>query len=661
MNGRSRQWKRADFVLLTGAGLLALFLSSGNSGTYVVKADGVRLMDIFHRFTIDRTLTRQARGAAVPKDSEGEATGEAICGTSINLDFIKGSPAHPLKLKCTKNPDNGSPLGRQTRNAILATPPTRLSLKLRLEREYTLQFEFGIISRGWTGEEEGIRFSIMAEDLKNGSVENLFSETLHPGKRPLHRRWVKGRVDLSAYSGKTIELRFDTSALGSSLRGQAAVWGNPVLAAEDAEPRLPNIILISADTLRPDHLGCYGYARETTPALDRLAAESCRFSRVISQAPYTLSSHMSILTSRYPSFHKVNRITADKLDSQTQTLAEALYNRGYRTWAITGGGQVSSDYGFAEGFESYLEFTSAKDDVKKKVALTKEFMRENGKSPVFVFFHTYKPHSPFQPLPPYDTMFDPEYTGILKGDIPTITAINMGKIQVTRADLDHLVALYDGEIREMDDQLNELFTFLGQERTAGASLIIFTSDHGEEFGEHGLYGVHSHTLYQELVCVPLIVFVPETNPSGRVIDDQVRSIDIYPTILELVGVKPRRTIQGRSLVALMKNGRRGERAEPAFSERVPEDSPWIRSLRTGEYTYMFREDMEKRTSRHLFFNLRRDPTEQASLEIRDDRVRSLFDQIRFLIAEGKKPGKTRGDQEMDPETREILRTLGYIK
>jgi arylsulfatase A-like enzyme len=258
-------------------------------------------------------------------------------------------------------------------------------------------------------------------------------------------------------------------------------------------------------------------------------------------------------------------------------------------------------------------------------------------------------------------MFDPEYTGTLAGDIPTINSINIGEIKPTRADLDHLIALYDGDIREMDDQLNELFTYLEQNRTDRDSIIIFTSDHGEEFGEHGLYAVHSHTLFQELVYVPLIIHVPRMSPSGGVIADQVQSIDIYPTILELAGVKPPRTIQGRSLVTLMKTGKRGAAAEPALSERVPADSPRIRSLRTEEYCYMFREDIQNGTNSHLYFNLRRDPTEQNSLELRDDRLRALFNQIRFLLEEGKKPGKTRGEKEVDPETLEILRTLGYIK
>jgi arylsulfatase A-like enzyme len=310
-----------------------------------------------------------------------------------------------------------------------------------------------------------------------------------------------------------------------------------------------------------------------------------------------------------------------------------------------------------------MEFTSPEDDVKKKVAETIEFLDENPESPVFVFFHTYKPHPPFRPLPPYDTMFDPEYSGSVNGELTTIDAINRGEITATREDLDHLSALYDGDIREMDDQLDELFVYLQKrEKERGKNtVIIFTSDHGEEFGEHGKYGVHSHTLFQELVSVPLIIHFPRATPAEGAIPDLVQSIDIYPTVLELAGVKPPGFIQGRSLLTLMKKGEQSPKLKPAFSERIPADSLWIRSLRKPDYCYMFREDKNNGTVSHLYFNLRHDPTEQSSLELPDSRIRILFNQIRFLIEEGKKPGKEWGKQELDAETLEILRTLGYIR
>jgi arylsulfatase A-like enzyme len=647
--------------LILFAGFLAFFSCSRGSHPLALKGDLVRLLDVFPQFIIAQTPLAQTSTADISKDKAPGVFEEDSFRESINRDFVKGSPVHPLKLKFTKNPGNGSPLGRQTRNVILASPPTDLQLSVHLKREYVLRFEFAVIGEGWDHAEEEITFSILAEDLKSRGVEGVFTTTLRPGIDPRYRRWLNGRVDLSAYRGKSVKLEFKTTLSDPSVAGRAAAWANPVLAAKDAVPRRPNIILISADTLRADHLGCYGYPRETTPAINRLADRSSRFERAIAQAPYTVSSHMSMLTSLYPSFHKVNKIKLDRLDSEILTLAEALYNSGYRTWAVTGGGQVSSNYGFSEGFESYLEFTSPEDDVKIKVAETIEFLDENPESPVFVFFHTYKPHPPYRPLPPYDTMFDPEYTGNISGDIPTIDAINSGEITATAADLDHLISLYDGDIREMDDQLDELFAYLQRKGTGNDTAIVFTSDHGEEFGEHGLYGVHSHTLYEELVRVPLIIHIPGMDRAGVSIPEQVRSIDIYPTLLELAGVKPPNAIQGRSLLSLIRKGKQSSKLEPAFSERIPADSPWIRSLRTSDYSYMFKEDRENGTNVHLFFDLRRDPREQNSLRLAGFRIRTFFDQILFLVEEGKKPGKAWGEQELDAETLEILRSLGYIK
>ncbi|MGB7296235.1 MAG: sulfatase-like hydrolase/transferase [Candidatus Aminicenantales bacterium] len=628
-----------------------------------MKADLIRLLDVFPRFVIDQTPAKSQKNADTVQDKEAALAEMDIFQNSINQDFVKGSPVHPLKLKFTKTSEDGSPRGRQTRNVILAHPQTNLRLSVRLKREYVLRFEFGVIGEGWSDAEEEVSFAILAEDQTSRDIQTLFASSLRPGRDPQERSWLKGRVDLSAFKGRSINLQFKTSVSGHSLTGKGMAWANPVLAAKDAQARRPHIILISADTLRADHLGCYGYSRQTTPAIDRLAGRSCRFERTIAQAPYTVSSHMSMLTSLYPSFHKVNQVRAHRLDSAALTLAEALYNHGYRTWAVTGGGQVSSNYGFAEGFEFYMELTDPEYDVKNKVAETIEFLDENTDSPVFVFFHTYKPHSPYRPLPPYDTMFDPEYTGTIDGDLSTIKAINNGNIKATREDLDHLVALYDGDIREMDDELDELFSYIQKKENEEGkdTAIIFTSDHGEEFGEHGFHGVHSHTLYEELLCVPLIIYLPGVNPADASIPDQVRLIDLYPTILEFAGVKPPASAQGRSLLPLIKKGKQSLKLEPAFSERTPEDSPWIRSLRTPDYSYMFRENKESGTVSHLYFNLSRDSKEQTSLELPDSRIRVFFDQIQFLVEEGKKPGKTWGDQELDPETLEILRTLGYIR
>jgi arylsulfatase A-like enzyme len=416
------------------------------------------------------------------------------------------------------------------------------------------------------------------------------------------------------------------------------------------------------DTLRADHLGCYGYTRDTSPNLDSLSKESLLFKQVVAQAPYTISSHMSMLTSLYPSFHKVNLIRESTMNPKINTLAEFLYNNGYRTWAIVGGGQMSSAYGLSEGFESYTEFTSPHRDVGRKIQEIISFIEEEKNNNFFIFFHSYKPHAPYHPLPPYDTMFNPDYSGPISGSIEQIEAINSGQIEVTPDDLEHLIALYDGDIREMDDQIVELFDFLKREGLDRRTLVIFTSDHGEEFGEHGKYGVHSHTVYDELLLVPLIFYFPEKLPKGAVCDAQVQLVDIMPTILDLIGIDLKEIhIHGESLLSLIKNGPEVGRDRYAFSERLAADRNHFRSLRSSGYKYIMHEVKKRNFVDHLYYDLISDPKEQNSLKLSPEKLREMFNQILFLIEEAKIVDTFQRGRKIDKDTLEALKALGYIK
>jgi arylsulfatase A-like enzyme len=504
----------------------------------------------------------------------------------------------------------------------------------------------------------------LIEDKDKGRKERVFNQTLNPKKRNLDRRWLEFQIDLASYTDQTIDLIFSTSPLKPNEKKNncVSVWENPTIIEKRADNPCPNIILISIDTLRADHLGCYGYKRDTTPNIDAFSTSAILFKNAISQAPYTVSSHMSMLTSLYPSFHKVNMIELSRLNPNKDTLAEVLYNNGYRTWAITGGGQVSSGYGFYDGFESFIEYTAPHRDVERKVKETIHFLKKEKDNPFFVFFHTYKPHAPYKPIPPYDTMFDEGYRGQITGSLADIEGVNNGKIQADQADLDHIESLYDGEIREMDDQLCALFDYLKQEGLLEKTLIVITSDHGEEFNEHGSVGVHSHTLYDELLRVPLIVRLPEAQLEQAIIEEQVQSIDIFPTILQIAGISyTNGGSQGTSLVPLIRGEKRNRGSNIAFSERTPADGLFLRSLRGSSQKYIFEENKKKGSERHSFFDLEKDPGEQVNIEIPHKKLRGLFTQIQFLIDEGKKVDQIVKKTKVDPETLETLKALGYIK
>jgi arylsulfatase A-like enzyme len=370
---------------------------------------------------------------------------------------------------------------------------------------------------------------------------------------------------------------------------------------------------------------------------------------------------MSMLTSLYPSFHKVNLIRESTMNPKIETLAELLYNNGYRTWAIVGGGQMSSDYGLSEGFESYIEFTSPHRDVWRKLQETIGFIKEEKNNNFFIFFHSYKPHAPYNPIPPYDTMFSPDYSGPISGSIEQIERINSGELAVTPEDIEHLIALYDGDIREMDDQIFELFDFLEKEDLNKRTLVVFTSDHGEEFGEHGKVGVHSHTVFDELLLVPLIFHCPEILPAGVTSNTQVQSVDILPTILDLVGI-PYEDLpfQGQSLRPLLVNGQSDESRE-AFSERLAGDGNHFRSLRNPRFKYIMQDNKKKDLVDHFYYNLEEDPQEQTSLSMTPERLREMFNQILFLVEEGKRVDPFQRGKKIDKDTLETLKALGYIK
>ncbi len=194
------------------------------------------------------------------------------------------------------------------------------------------------------------------------------------------------------------------------------------------------------------------------------------------------------------------------------------------------------------------------------------------------------------------------------------------------------------------------------------TLIVFTSDHGEEFNEHGSVGVHSHTLYDELLRVPLILRMPGAHPDKAIIEDQVQSIDIFPTILQIAGIPyPNNRSQGTSVVPLLEGQKWDKEPNIAFSERTPSDGLFMRALRDTSQKYIFEEDKKKGSLKHSFFDLKNDPKEQINIDVPSKNLRELFAQIQFLIEEGKKIDQIVKKKKVDPETLETLKALGYIE
>jgi arylsulfatase A-like enzyme len=413
-----------------------------------------------------------------------------------------------------------------------------------------------------------------------------------------------------------------------------AAWG--VLRRENpAKPRPkadgPNVLLISIDMLRPDHLHCYGYERETCPTMDRLAAEGVLFENHISSTSWTLPAHAALFTGLADSVHGCQD-TDKKLSEDIVTLAEEFQAAGYQTTGFYSGPYLHPAFGLAQGFDHYEDCTSysqmmatekkdewamANDVMKKShqdvtspilYAAVDKWLDTNAGDPFFMFVHMWDPHFDFMPPDPYDKMFDPDYEGEFDGsDFFFDRRINA---KMDKRDLDHLLALYDGEIFWTDLHIQKILDKLEAVGELDNTIIAITSDHGTEFFEHGHKG-HRQTLFDESIRVPLILHYPESLPQNMRVKAQTRLIDLAPTLLEMVDLQPSSDVMGISLLPLAEGEtENGERI--AISELYWQSTRTrfgLRTARLSEFKY-FRDDVR---TLNWYIDLKNDPGEQKPL------------------------------------------------
>lgn len=346
-----------------------------------------------------------------------------------------------------------------------------------------------------------------------------------------------------------------------------------LLTACAGEDKRPNVLLISIDMLRPDHLSCYGYPRPTSPGMDRLASEGVLFEQHVSSSSWTLPGHASLFTSVPDSVHGAFD-THMKIGEGQTTLAERFQRAGYQTAGFFSGPYMHPAFGMGQGFDLYENCTSYKQRLDGKSveswAMNKDVMRASHeditnplvhgafqkwfgtreKRPFFAFLHMWDVHYDFLPPAPFDKQFDPDYTGPVTGrGFFSDPAINAG---MPERDKQHLLALYDGEIAWTDSWLVKIRADLEAAGLLENTIIVITSDHGTEFFEHGDKG-HRKTLYDEVVKIPLVIRYPAALPQKQRIQAQTRSIDVGPTLLELAGIAQPQDIMGTSLLALIRD------------------------------------------------------------------------------------------------------------
>ena len=421
-------------------------------------------------------------------------------------------------------------------------------------------------------------------------------------------------------------------------------------AQTPAKPAL-NVVLITIDTLRADHVGCYGYQQIKTPNIDGLAADGARFENAFAVVPVTLPSHSSMLTGTYPMLSGMHDFSGNKLSPLQPTLASVLKQAGYLTGAVIGAAVLDSRFGLNQGFDFYydhfdfsrldeanLDEMERPGNVVADVALDwleKDWLAKNSQKKFFLWMHLYDPHSPYHPPEPYSR--------------------------------EYAAQPYDGEIAFADEQVGRLLRFLKEKGIYKNTVIVLCGDHGESLGEHG-EKTHGFFIYNATMHVPLIIRLPESrlpeNAAARTVANPVSLVDLMPTVLGAVGLEIPSQVQGRGLLAELLENRTGrDRSDQTARDRTLYGETFLprihfnwSELRASENTkYHFID-----APRPELYDLAKDPGEVHNMftekkAVAEEMRAKLVGMIRDYSA-GKELAEKTG---LDPALMERLKALGY--
>lgn len=401
----------------------------------------------------------------------------------------------------------------------------------------------------------------------------------------------------------------------------------------------PNVILFTLDTLRADHLPCYGYSRVSTPRIDALARKGVLFEQATASSPLTLPSHCSILTGMYPTYHGVRINGNTALNEEQLTLAEVFSAQGYQCGAFIGAFVLDGRWGLKQGFQHYndqfnlkehkhLDLGAIQRPGNEVMDVALAWLENQKDKPFFAWIHLYDPHTPYAPPEPYFSEYGP-----------------LG-----------LAGLYDGEIAFMDAQIGRCLDWLEKNALDESTIIVLVGDHGEGLGNHG-EGTHGYYIYDYAVHVPLIIVTPFENLQDVRVSSQVQVIDIFPTLLDMVPDALPVETQGRSLLPLMFRPQKGE-DRVAYAESMSPNLQFgwssLHSLRTTQYKFINTPIAE-------LYDLTQDPEEQTNIINRHPSIaREMKNQLDLLMEETSRGAPEPQSANLDRETMEKLTALGYV-
>ena len=568
-------------------------------------------------------------------------------------------------------------MGEIYRESLVSRAPETLRFRLDLPARARLDLALGTLDNRPVTFEIHISPADAADPLSMG--KRLTRRTV---TRADH--WSELFLSLEDFAGQSVDLAL---MLHADEPGTLGFWGSPVVRALNAEGTTsePNVLMIVADTLRADHLDAYGHDRETAPHLTRLAEQGALFEDCVTQATWTKVSFPSFMTGLYPTTHGV-RSMPDRLPASAVTLAESFREAGYATLGISAIGFHGRFTNLHQGYEVFHESGSHDgyhDESKDYVDRLIPWLDRHQDIPFFAVLHVSDPHSPFEPLAPYDRLwteadgaqFFEESKEKVKPKIkdplmkrfvmPTTDELAEAEVDVD-AFVAHEKGWYDGSIRAMDVEVGRVIEHLEGLNLLEETVIVFLSDHGEGFLEHDKHW-HGNSVYGELGQVPLVLRGPGV-PAGLRIDSTVESVDVLPTLLELAGIALPEGVQGHSLKPLLDGG--SWRPQPAFmlkgtfGDDMSAEEPVQFAIVTEEWKLVENRHPDWDAPTRELYDHRTDKLDQNDVAAEHPEVVEKLAEQLEAWKESTEAAKLEDEVSLDgmnAEELERLRSLGYVQ
>lgn len=420
-----------------------------------------------------------------------------------------------------------------------------------------------------------------------------------------------------------------------------------------------NVVIVSVDTLRADHLGIYGYERNTSPRLDAIASQAITFERGRAPRGLTWPSLVSIFTGLYPQSSNV-RQNGDLLSDDVPTLASLLEAAGYATANFRGNACGL----FTRNFDT--NFCGTDEEVHQAAI---QWVNDRDESPFFLWVHYRAPHEEYLPPKQYDHFTSPDYAGEATGKRDYLDPVMISKRRPEPEDVARVINLYDGEVLYSDAMFGEVVDALDERGLLDDSIVVFTSDHGEELLQHNNYYYHSCSVYDAVLHIPLVMRLPDANFGGDRVSQLVENINITPTLLDLVGIEPPSDLEGRSMRPLINQEPDAARSfTQATAEYHRPGTGWVGTIRTDEWHYIYNPDRITTLCRPQsdYFTLRaeelynhsRDPLEEYDVAIENPEL--VAELRRELLDSIARQREAREPDRADEQVIEQLKAMGYL-